>query len=226
MTTTLPTLVEARERLKVVQSALPIRVAAEDLHTRAKIPFKVLCCREGYFWRVEELARSACDSFEKGDVVAALLLARGVTETACALWFLMKLVERQIDEGVQEDLDQVVMRLLMGHKGQDEFPEAMNVLKFVDKANSRFEGLRAAYDEMSESAHPNFWGSTGPFSKPDQERKSVHFGRCVRQTTRFHVLVNTALVGSLAMTEAAYNSIADMMPALIERCERALNNDK
>jgi hypothetical protein len=38
--------------------------------------------------------------------------------------------------------------------------------------------------------------------------------------------VTNALIGSLAMTEVAYNSIADSMPSLIERCETALDVDK
>jgi hypothetical protein len=85
-----------------------------------------------------------------------MILARSLTETACALWYLRNLVERQVNSGVQPDLDDVVMRLLMGHKGQPDFPEAMNVLTFIDKADKRFSGLRDAYDHMSECAHPNF----------------------------------------------------------------------
>ncbi|GEP55507.1 hypothetical protein [Reyranella soli] len=135
-------LAEARERLKLIQSSLPTSVEAAALHTNAKIPFKVLSCREGYIWRIEELGRCAYDALEKDDVVAAMVLARSLTETACALWYLDTLVKQQVNTGVQPDLDAVVMRLLMGHKGQPDFPEAVNVLTFIDRADKRFSGLR------------------------------------------------------------------------------------
>jgi hypothetical protein len=220
-----PRLREARDRLKLIRSSLPNTVDAAALHTRAKIPFKVLSVREGYIWRIEELGRCACDSLEKGDVIAAMILARSLTETACALWYLRNLVERQVNSGVQPDLDDVVMRLLMGHKGQPDFPEAMNVLTFIDKADKRFSGLRDAYDHMSECAHPNFWGGVGAFGQTDYEKKVTQFARSARKSTRYQKLVETALLGSLAMTECAYNVIADMMPRFIDRCEEALNAD-
>jgi hypothetical protein len=216
-------LVEARQWLKVIQSALPTSVEAGGLHTRSKMPFKVLCCRAGLIWRIEELGRCALDAHEKGDVIAAMLLARSLTETACALWYLKELIERQLAEGAQPDLDDVLMRLLMGHKGDPGFPEAVNVLTFINKADKRFSGILEAYNHMSESAHPNFWGSSGAFSAVDEEKLVTQFGRGIRKTSRFQILMTKALIGSLSMTHAAYNSVADMMPAFIERCEETLD---
>ena len=59
----------------------------------AKIPFKALCYREGLIWRMEELSRSACDCYERGDAVAGITLTRSATETAAAAWFLYDLVK-------------------------------------------------------------------------------------------------------------------------------------
>ena len=105
---------ELRQRLADIQSLLPTKVEERALTTKTRIPFKVLCCQAGLIWRVEELGRCACDSSEKADIVAAMVLSRSAIETACALWHLKELVERQIENGVQPDLDDSVMRLLVG----------------------------------------------------------------------------------------------------------------
>src|SRR6266481_3877110 len=119
-------LVEIRHWLDAIKSDLPTNIDASNLNANSKIPFKALCCQAGYLWRIEELGRSACDSLDKGDVVASIVLTRSLIETACALWHLKEIIARQVESGVEPSLDELIMRLLVGSKISDLLP--VNVL--------------------------------------------------------------------------------------------------
>src|SRR5713101_9141481 len=104
-------LAEARTRLTGIQTHLPHEIPAGGVSKTAKIPFNTLCCREGLIWRAEELARSACDSFEKQDVVTGMALTRAFFETAAALWHLKVTIDRQLEKGVEADLDSKILQV-------------------------------------------------------------------------------------------------------------------
>lgn len=139
-------LLEARETVQTFSDSLPKSVDAKAIATRSKIPLKVLCYREGLIWRAEELARAACDCFERSDDVAGIILTRGVTETAAAAWYLRDLMQRQVEKGVQPDLDEKVMRLLLGHRNESDMPVAINVLNFLDAVDRTVPGVRKLYE--------------------------------------------------------------------------------
>jgi hypothetical protein len=211
-------LIEIRQLLADVQSLLPTKVEGRALSAKAKIPFKADCCRAALIWRVEELGRCACDSSEKGDIVAAMVLSRSAIETACALWHLKELVERQIEHGVQPDLDDSMMRLLVGSKKFG--PEALNVLTFIDRVDKSFP-IRRMYDGLSEFAHPNFDGAGGSFSKIDRATDVVHFGRGITRVDHRRLIL-PALFVALSLAQYSYKAISDRMPEFVKRCEEVL----
>lgn len=215
-------LLEIRSRLELLANNLPSTVDARNVSAIAKIPFKAMCCREGFIWRVEELGRCACESFERGNAVVAVLLSRSLTETACALWYLKEIIERQCTIGIEPDLDTRLMALLLGHRNDTAFPAAPQILTLVDRADKSFPGLRTKYDAMSEFSHPNYAGSAGVFSKPNAQTFQVGFGKTLRDRSYPNSLSLDALLGSLLMVEIAYNKIGDLMPSFIKLCEAAI----
>jgi hypothetical protein len=222
MTTELTTkLIEIRQLLADIQPLLPTKVEGRELSAKTKIPFKALCCRAALIWRVEELGRCACDSSEKGDVVAAMVLSRSAVETACALWHLKELLESQIENGVQPDLDDSIMRLLVGSKISALEVAALNVLTFIDRADKKFPKLRRIYDNLSEFAHPNFSGTGGSFSKIDRATDVVHFGRGIARGDHRR-LIFPALITALSLAQYSYEAISDMIPTFVKRCEEVL----
>jgi hypothetical protein len=217
-------LADARARLIGIQTHLPTEIAAGAVSKTAKIPFNALCCREGLIWRAEELARSACDSFEKQDMVAGVLLTRAFFETAAALWHLKETIERQLEKGIETDLDAQVLKVILGHRGGYNLPKAYNVLTFIDRLTETFPLTRKKYDVMSEYAHPNWMGSAFPFSVIDREALVVTFGRGVRGGDYHAKLGLVCLLDGLHVAELAYNGIADLMPKFIEVCEAHLSS--
>jgi len=64
---------KARARVDALRQSLPQAIDVAALGVWSKAPFQLLCTREALIWRTEELARSACDTLERGDFVAAAL---------------------------------------------------------------------------------------------------------------------------------------------------------
>jgi hypothetical protein len=215
-------LAEARTRLTGIQTNLPHEIPAAGVSKTAKIPFNAICCREGLIWRAEELARSACDSFEKLDMVAGISLTRGFFETAAALWHLKETMDRQLKNGIEPDLELQIQRVILGHGGNTNLPKAINVLTFMDRLTKSFPLARKKYDMMSEYAHPNWMGAAFPFSVIDRENLVVTFGRGLRGVDYHAKLGLTCLIDGLHVAELAYNGIADVMPKFITLCEEDL----
>lgn len=214
-------LAEATARVQALSKSLPAQVDAASLSLTSKLPLKALAYREACLWRCEELARSAVNSFREGSTVSGIILTRAFTETAAGVWYLLELINRQLDNAVESDLDERLMRLLMGHKGEEGMPESVNVMTFIDRMNRRIPGLRRAYDRMSEYAHPNWPGTGSAYSEIDRESMITHFGR--RQNFEAHrVLGLSCLNGGLGLLEFAYNQLSDRFPAFITACEKSL----
>jgi hypothetical protein len=213
---------EARARLRIFAKCLPTVVDPASISLSAKIPYKATCFREALIWRAEELGRTACEHYERGDVIAAILLTRGLTETAAAVWYLKELIERQLASGIETDLDEKMMALLMGHKNLRDMPQAINVLKFLDRVDKAIPGFRKSYDSMSEYAHPNWAGTSYVYSKDDRQRILTNFGRGIQPRELHAEWGLKCLVGSLQIFEFAYNEIADLMPRFIAACEADL----
>jgi len=164
---------EARQRLELLGNHLPKIVEAAAISTIAKVPFNALCCRGGLIWRAEELARTAHQCFDRGDVVAGILLTRGLTETVSALWYLKTLIERQLANGLEPDLSERLMQLLLGQRIVTDLPTALNVQTFVQHMSKTFPQLKEGYDSMSEYSHPNWAGSGFAFSKVNKDEFTV-----------------------------------------------------
>jgi hypothetical protein len=214
---------------KVIADSLPVLVDPASISLRAKIPFKALCFREGLIWRTEELARSACDAFEREDDVAGITLARGVTECAAACWYLHRLIEKHIDRTIaQVELNEKIEALLLGSKRDDDvLPNAVNVLTFIKHVDKTIPGFLRSYENMSEYAHPNWSGTALTYSQNDHEKILTRLGRRKRKNPDMHSKLGLkALNGALATFEYAYNKISYRMPAFIARCEADLADKK
>jgi len=120
------------------------------------------------------LGRTACEHYAGGDYVAAIVLTRALAETAAAA---KELIERQLSSGVEMDLDDQMMRLLMGHKNLADMPQAINVLTFLDRVDKLVPGIRKSYGTLSEYSHPNWHGTALAYSENDREWILTNFGR-------------------------------------------------
>jgi hypothetical protein len=216
-------LAEAKARVELLSENLPTVVDPAGISLKAKIPYKALCYREALTWRIEELSRSACRAYEEGDYLAGIVLSRSATEVASAIWYLKELIERQVNDGIEVDLDENVMKLLLGSRNNKDMPAAKSVLTFVNKVSKTIPAFEKAYDSLSEYAHPNWSGTSLIYSKHDPEKVLTNFGKDLRGSHSYKIFGLQCLIGSLTLFEGLYNQISDLMPDFAKACEDDLN---
>lgn len=213
------TTAEARECADRLRASLPVSIEIAALGVRSKAPFNLLSAREALIWRTEELARNACDALERDDFAAAAILTRGVTESAALVWRLRELLDARHMQ-TEEQLHETLMRILLGTKSWNDFPDPINVLTCLDRMEKRVPGVRHAYDSLSEFAHPNWRGVLGLFSRTDEVEFTTYFGRGLRGLEGNRETVANLLVTSVSLFEYAYNKISDAMPGFLAELEQ------
>lgn len=209
---------EARDAATRLRESLPPCIDPAAFGVKSKAPFQLMCTREALIWRSEELARNACDALEREDLSVTALLTRALTENAALVWKLWEILTVRHTHSPQE-LNDLLMRLLVGSRKWADGPQAMQILSCIDRMEKSAPGVRASYHSLSEIAHPNWSGVAGLYSKPDTTRILTEFGRGLRDTSGIVEMIANALVGSLGLFEVAYNRISEEMPAFLAELE-------
>jgi hypothetical protein len=218
-------IIQAREFANRLRDCLPKSVDVAALGVMQKAPFNLLCAREALIWRTEELARNACDALERDDFTAAAILVRAITESAALAWKLMELLDDRQRYSTSE-LGDLLMNVLVSSKKWPDFPQPFNVLTCVDRLDKQVSGVRAAYDNLCEIAHPNWSGTLGMYAMTDKEQFVTHFGRGLRGAESTRRMVTNAMLGSGGLFEFAYNRIADALPAFLAELEPIWPDEK
>ena len=170
--------------------------------------------------RAAELSDVACSLFERGRVISAFLITRGLLETAALMCYLRERVCGVTDADGLSDLDDFLMRALLGSRDGDIEVRALNVLTLVNSVAKKIPFFRNSYDSLSEFAHPNWSGLLGSYAKHDLEKLLVTLGReAVNVPPRIGLPV---LVGVLEDFIHHDNDLGGKLPEFIQLCEVAL----
>lgn len=188
-------LTTARSHLAEMEPYLPSKISAGEIGVWSKAPYKALVVRGGLLWRSHELGADAIEAFSDGRLATAIILTRAVIENVALHWRLADLIERR-QEGHPNEVSETLTRMLVGWKNDAEFPEALNVLTMIGRLNKVIPGLRDAYDQLSEVAHPNYGGVHGLYANVDEASLTTHLGRNVRTSSPRHsVMILAASLG-------------------------------
>jgi hypothetical protein len=135
---------EVRARIAALRDSLPRELDAAHLGVRLKAPFQLLCTRQALMWRMEELARTACDALEREDLAAAALLARATLENTAVAWKMMETLENRENLSPKE-LNDTVMQMLGGAKMWNDAPQAFNTIGLINRMDKTVPGTARAY---------------------------------------------------------------------------------
>jgi hypothetical protein len=215
---------EIRERLERLESVLPSRVDAMA-SPDSKLPFKAMVYRAALIWRMAELSQRAFENLEKDHIASALLLTRAAMETTAGLWYLHAKLANAVKARSAGDIDDYLMKLTVGSRIDPAMPEALNVMKFVDRVEKDVEGFRHQYEVLCEFAHPNWAGTALLYSRPDPPNLWTDFGPNIRGIDGPKGIGAASLSVALMCFERSYNGITDLLPAFIELCKGRLKDD-
>lgn len=215
---------EVDQRCRLLSECLPKRVDPISISYTAKIPWKAMDYREALIWRTEELARTAYEMFTRDELASAVTLTRACMETVAAMWYLQEKIQHVIDTKKVGDINDVLMRLLMGSKNDITDLEAVSVLTFVEKINKDIDGFERSYKSLCEYAHPNWSGTSFLYSKPNSEKKWIDYGKNIRGKESVAVIGLMNLNTSLMIFEHSYNEVGNLMPDFVKICEEDLTS--
>jgi len=201
------------KQIELTESSLPKRNDSASVSLKAKVPFKALDYRGALIWRFVELCRSALENFNSEHLASATILTRAALETVAALWYLNRKIKSVVDTKSVSDVDDYLMRLLMGSKTYSEMPDPINVLTFVQKVDKEINGFLNSYEQLSEFSHPNWAGTGLLYAKHNTENKWTDFGIDVKNLESVKEVGTINLEVALMMFEHSYNEISYMMPA-------------
>jgi hypothetical protein len=185
----------ARSHLARMATHLPTEVSATVIGVWSKAPYKALTIRGALLWRTQELGADAIRSYEDGRLATATLLTRALIETVALHWRLCDQISRWRKMEPKE-LNNRLNNMLLGWKGDPDFPDAPNVLTMIDHLERQVPGVRNGYDQLSEIVHPNYGGVHGLYAENDENNFVTNLGPMTRKKTPRHaVLMLAATLG-------------------------------
>lgn len=138
--------------------------------------YKVQTAHQCMLWRVNELAGSAVLSLASNQLVSAAVLIRSLVETAAALYYIgvkvRSIVSSADRKAALSQANTDLSRLLLGRRGHE--PDAINVLTMLGHVEKKIPRAREIYDDLSELAHPNWYGAALMYSQGRQEEKVTY----------------------------------------------------
>lgn len=142
-----------------------------------KAPFRSLVLRETAFWRVHDLLVQSSTLQKMRMTLGSRILLRSAIETTAILIYLNHLTRRVLD-GTENfhDFSDKTSRLLLGSKNRSTELEAVNLLTVLKHAEKRYPGITEIFEDLSETAHPNYEGMGFGYSRVDHEQYVSNFG--------------------------------------------------
>jgi hypothetical protein len=181
-----------------------------------KATFRSLMLREAAFWREHDLMRQSYTLYGQGHVLGARILLRSGVETLATLVYLNMLMQQVLDGELDfHAFGEKTTTLLLGSRNDDELPSAINIITVLGKCEKRYEGITALYADLSESAHPNYEGLCGGYSKIDHdEHETVFSNRWVELHGDRHLDAMLLYMGTF------HHEYDEVWPALFENLEK------
>ncbi len=141
-----------------------------------KAPFRALVIRELVYWRLIDLIDQALELNKINAVLGARILLRSAFETVAILIFLNSKIESLINGNMQfKDFENTTLRLLLGSRRDEQEIKSYNIISILEGCEKHYPGITKVYNDLSETAHPNYDGMIQGYSEFDKEKHVTFF---------------------------------------------------
>lgn len=170
-----------------------------------KATYRITVLRELVFWRMTDLLKQIIVLGDQQLLLGARILLRSMLETIAVLVYLnikMKAVrERSLNF---DEFQKMTTALMLGSRNDTTGFQSINIVTIITKhCERKYKGIAAIYEDLSESAHPNYEGICGGYSYIDEKEYITYFKN--RWEEKYSSsFVNMALV-VLGIFENEYN---------------------
>jgi hypothetical protein len=175
--------IDIKTVLESYKNSLCKKIDLASLHSRSeiahkwKLTYRLIVTREAIFWRVVDILTQAYDIGIKDMVVGSRILTRSALETVCLLLYMNKKMKSVVEGKISfNDFENITARLLLGARNIDKMPEPINVMTLIEDSEGKYPGIKKIYDDLSETAHPNYSGVCVGYTKLNQQEYETEFG--------------------------------------------------
>jgi hypothetical protein len=170
------------EALATLKASLCTSVDIGGLYTRNpvahkwKAPYRSLCLRESVAWRTQDLLEQSLLLHDLHHSLGARILLRSALETVAVLIYLNQLTRKVISGDLNfHDFSETTSILLLGSRDGSTPRKSLNILTIIEKCDARYPGIKELYASLSESAHPNYEGTSIGYSDTDPKKHLTTF---------------------------------------------------
>jgi len=220
-------MVDIEKTLNAFQTSLCRKIELAALFARSnvahkwKFTYRLLVLREGIGWRLSDILSQAHKLGQDNLIIGARILTRAAIETLCLLIYMNNQMESVVKNKLSfNDFQENTRKMLLGTKNREKSPNPINVNGLVDESDKKYVGLKTIYDELSETAHPNYDGVSIGYSKLDRKEHVTEFGIFWKE--KFGKRHETAIQLCLEIFENEYNNI---WPAGFDNLEKWLEKN-
>lgn len=157
-----------------------------------KAPFRSLSLREATSWRLQDLLYQSKLLSDQKKLLGARILLRAAFETLAVLIHLNQIMRQvvlgKVDFPTFSDKTTV---LLLGSRDGSTAHRSLNIVTILQKCDGKYPGIFEVYEGLCESAHPNYEGLIGGYSRIDHENHETHYSN--RWADRFSASHNHGL---------------------------------
>ncbi len=186
-----------------------------------KATFRVWMLREAVFWRLHDLMTQSYVLHQQDHGLGARILLRSGFETLAILIHLNQLMRQVLDD--QLDFHSFGIKtsvLLLGSRDGSTNLQSLNIVTILQKCDRRYPGTEKLYAVLSESAHPNYQGMVGGYSKIDHDEYETHF------SNRWMELYGNRHLGSIELCMSTFHhEYNDVWPSLMEKLEEWIESN-
>lgn len=172
---------ETLRQLESWQDSLVTSIPLGGLYSRNPVAYKwktlhrCWLLRETLFWRMTDLLKQSHTLYRQRYLLGARILLRSALETLASLIYSSHCIRMVLHRELNfHKFSEKTAKLLLGSKIDDRYPDAVNVLTMLDRADKKYHGVRRMYDNLSETAHPNFDGLFMGYAKVDHEKDETN----------------------------------------------------
>jgi hypothetical protein len=215
-----------KEALELVLAGLKESLFAKldlgGLHSRNpiahkwKAPFRSMELREAVHWRLHDLLSQSFMLHQNNHLLGARILLRSAFETLAMLIHLNQLMAQVLDGTADFHIfGEKTKQLLLGSKDGSTPVSSINIVTVLKHCEKRYPGIEAVFAQLSESAHPNYEGMIGGYTRIDHSADTVSFSN-----RWFEIYGDSHLEMMMACIEIFLREYDEVWPKLFDALEK------
>lgn len=187
-----------------------------------KTVWKVRTFAQGIIYRSVELATAASSTWNNGNHLAAILLARSIFEMGATTFDFSHRLKNAVDNSDFPAIDNIVMSHTFAgtfFEDDEELEKLPRIYSLIDRLDKHLfkdkkkKSARGCYDILSEYVHPNWTGTVGFFGQLHPKEFSQSFAPHHFDVKRISAHVSSGMIG-IKIVESSLEDIEECVPEI------------